>query len=203
MFVAYPRQRRQRRQCLSATSPRYPPFSSSSSSCCAHSADCSSRGWEWTRILSASSSDPSLPSDRSWEPCGWAAAAGGEGCPAASTGSASSAVCRSSRSSPRSCGRCCRRRAAAGSRACTAPGCATVAAGAFVRLETTSARGCKGSRRRRGCCGGGRGGGNDGGGFARGATGSRGRKTAGLVDCARAAVEVTERHALCWCFEPR
>ena len=63
-WLHYPRQRRQRRQCLSATSRRYPPFFSSSSSCYGNSADCSAPDWESTRILSASSSDPSLPSDR-------------------------------------------------------------------------------------------------------------------------------------------
>lgn len=80
-----------------------------------------------------------------------------------------------------------------------------VVAEASVRLKTGSEkRGCKGWRRRRGCCGGGLAGGNDEGGFAERKTDSHGRKIAGLVDCALAAVvEATGQHVLCSCFEPR
>lgn len=75
-----------------------------------------------------------------------------------------------------------------------------VAAGAFVHLETRLATVCKEWQRRRDCYGDGPGGANDEEGFAPGGTGSRGRKTAGSVDCARAAVEATGQRALCLCF---
>lgn len=78
-----------------------------------------------------------------------------------------------------------------------------VASGAFVRLETRLATVCKGWRRRRGCYDDGPGGANDEEGFGQVGTDSRGRKTAGSVDCARAAAEAIGQRALCLCFELR
>lgn len=76
---------------------------------------------------------------------------------------------------------------------------------AFVRLGTVlEGTVCREWRRQRGCYGDGLDGGNVEEGSAEGRTDSRGRKTVGLVDCARAAVKVAiGQHALCLCFEPK